>query len=444
MKYLSRELVRKILPLACVFILVINLTQCAKPPTKSESLQQKPTLVEIEENNYDQTEVITNNCDDGVQPSGALYRICMPFIWNNDLLVWAHGYVDPQEPLKIPDEEYYNYSLSEVANLLGYAYATTSYRANGLVVPDAVEDLAELVNIFFSEYGEPEHVYLVGASEGGLITALSIEQYPDTYSGGLAACGPVGDFPTQLNYFGDFRTVFNYFFPDILPGSPVDIPQEVIDNWDTVYKQKVKDAIRSDHDAAEQLFRVTRAPFDPSDPATIEQTVLGALRFNIFGTNNAVDRLGGQPYDNSTCIYKSSEDDIRLNRKVQRFRADQPALDEIAARYQTTGFLDVPLVTLHTEKDETIPYWHEPRYTWKVLGSGSDVLHTNMPIYRYGHCNFEISEILAAFSVLVSEVTMQELIVPESVFPDIDSQERFLQLSKEYGVCPKIIKRSKL
>ena len=442
MKYLSKEHVRKILPLACVFILAIYLTQCAKSPIKSESLQKKPILVEVEENNCGQTEVITNNCDDGVQPSGALYRICMPFIWNNDLLVWAHGYVDPQEPLKIPDEEFYNYSLSEIANLLGYAYATTSYRANGLVVPDAVEDLAELVDIFATEYADPEHVYLIGASEGGLITTLSIEQYPDKIDGGLAACGPVGDFPRQLNYFGDFRAVFNYFFPDILPGSPVEIPQEVMDNWDSVYEPKIKDAIHGNQDVTMQLLRVTGAAVDILDLSSIEQTVLGALRYNIFATNNAVEKLGGQPFDNADRSYKGSENDFQLNRKVQRFRADQIALNEIQARYQTSGVLASPLVTLHTTKDEIVPYWHEPRYSWKVFGSGSVAIHTNMPIYRYGHCNFELEEVLAALSVLVLDVTMQELVVPERVFSNAQSREKFLQLSREYGAQPPIVVES--
>jgi pimeloyl-ACP methyl ester carboxylesterase len=439
MKYLLKEHIRKILFLGCMFILAINLTQCAKSPTKSESLQKKAAIVEVENNN-EQTDITTNDCDDGVQPNGALYRICMPNLWNNDLVVWAHGYTDPQEPLSIPEEEIGGFTLSEIVNLLGYAFATTSYRANGLVVPDAVEDLAELVDIFVDEYADPENVYLVGASEGGLITTLTIEKYPDRFNGGLATCGPVGDFPTQLNYFGDFRTVFNYFFPDVLPGSPVVIPLEVINNWDSVYEQKVKDAIHRNQDATEQLFRVTGAPFDPWDFTTIEQTVLGALRYNIFATNNAVEKLGGQPFGNSDRIYKGSEDDFQLNRKVQRFRADQTALDNIEARYQTSGFLDAPLVTLHTTKDEIVPYWHEPRYDWKVLGSGSGSLHTNIPVYRYGHCNFTVEEVLAAFAVLVLDATTKELLVPERLLPDAESREKFFQLSREYGVRPKIAK----
>lgn len=45
-------------------------------------------------------------CDpDRVQPSGAIYRICMPAEgnWNGDLVLFTHGYADPNEPIAIPE-----------------------------------------------------------------------------------------------------------------------------------------------------------------------------------------------------------------------------------------------------------------------------------------------------------------------------------------------------
>ena len=65
---------------------------------------------------------------------------------------------------------------------------------------------------------------MTGVSEGGLITALAIEQRPDVFDGGLSTCGPIGDFSQQINYFGDFRVLFDYFFPGVMPGSPISIP----------------------------------------------------------------------------------------------------------------------------------------------------------------------------------------------------------------------------
>ena len=83
-------------------------------------------------------------CSDGVLEHGALYRICFPDNWNGDLVLYAHGYVEPTSPLALPDDQVNGQSIAVTVNGLGYAYATTSYRANGLVVPEATEDLLEL------------------------------------------------------------------------------------------------------------------------------------------------------------------------------------------------------------------------------------------------------------------------------------------------------------
>jgi pimeloyl-ACP methyl ester carboxylesterase len=438
MDFKSAGCIRKLMTLGCAFVFAIALCQCSKSPMKTDQVAEKPVMAGNDVTIYDPSEIGTRTCEDGVQPGGALYRMCLPERWNGDLVLYAHGYVDPREPLEIPDDEVGEQTVSEIINLLGYAFAATSYRANGLVVPDAVEDVVELVHIFQAEHGDPEHVYLVGASEGGLVTTLALEQYPDLFSGGLAACGPVGDFRLQINYFGHFRVVFDYFFPGVLPGSPVDIPQELIDGWSSMYEQVVLTAIRAHPEATEQLIRVTGAPVDPWDSSTIEETVLGALRYNVFATNNAVMTLGGQPFDNSKHIYFGSDHDFRLNRKIERIRADQRALDEIEARYQTSGDLDHPLVTIHTLSDEIVPYWHEPLYRWKIFQNGSGLLHANIPVCRYGHCNFKVAEVLAAFAVVVFKVTLQELIVPERIFPDIEELTEFLELAQRNGIQPTI------
>ena len=342
-------------------------------------------------------------CLDGPQSTGAIYRICMPTSWNGDLVVFAHGYVDPQEPVAIPEGQLTlpdGTSLPDIVNWLGYAFATTSYRDNGLIVPLGVEDLVNLVGVFESQQGSADKVYLVGASEGGIITALSVEQHPSVFDGGVAACGPVGDFRKQIDYFGDFRVIFDYFFPGVLPGDTPAIPQEVIDNWDSVYEPAIIDAITTDHDATRQLINVTRAPIDPNDLYSIIETVTGLLWYNVHSTNDGIAKLGGQPFDNGSRIYFGSDNDLLLNVGVKRFHADPAALAEIEANYQTSGSLDVPLVTLHTSGDPIVPQWHEPIYTFKTLFAGDLFMHIDIPINRYGHCNFEVVETLLAFLVL--------------------------------------------
>jgi pimeloyl-ACP methyl ester carboxylesterase len=350
-------------------------------------------------------------CDpDGTQPSGAIYRICMPSgFWNDELVVYAHGYVAYNEPLAIPEDQLMlpdGTSIPDLVNSLGFAFATTSYRTNGLAVEHGVDDLVELVNIFTTTHDIPNRVYLIGASEGGFVTVLAVEQRPDIFDGGLAACGPIGDFSGQISYFGDFRVLFDYFFPILMPGDPTSIPQSLIDDWDSYYENVIRPTILDPANAVEldQLLRVSNAPYVTDDPNTIETSIADALWYNVFATNDAISKLGGQPFDNQDRVYAGSDDDNQLNLTVQRFSADQEALNEIEVHYQTTGQLTVPLVTIHTTLDQQVPYWHELAYRIKLIQNDSLALHHHIEVSRYGHCNFEAAELLGAFNQLVSMV----------------------------------------
>jgi pimeloyl-ACP methyl ester carboxylesterase len=348
--------------------------------------------------------------------SDAVYRICTPPWWwpsNGDLVIWAHGYVDETRPVEIPEDQLClgdGLCIPDLVNYLGYDFATTSYAVNGLAVVPGIQDVVELVDLYTAQHGAPGRVYLVGASEGGLITTLAVEQYPEVFDGGLATCGPIGDFAGQINYFGDFRAVLDYFYPGLVPGDPTDIPPELIETWDTYYPETVYPEVfgPANRNALKQLVRVTRIPFDRGNLGpTLETSVEDVLWYNVFATNNASDVLGGQPFDNADRIYRGSSDDDALNAGIARFAADQAALDEIEANYQTSGELAVPLVTLHTTLDQQVPYWHEKLYLRKTMRSGAwPELHAEYPpTEAYGHCQFVVDDVLGAFDLLVLMVT---------------------------------------
>jgi pimeloyl-ACP methyl ester carboxylesterase len=363
-----------------------------------------------------QVRAVPGECQEGVLPGGALSMFCVPARgWNGDLVVWAHGYVAFNEPLDFQHLEIDGVYLPNLVQRLGYAFATTSYRVNGLAILQGSEDIRELVAAFPGATGvSPNRTYLTGASEGGIITTLLVEQSPDLFSGGLSACGPTGDFRRQLDYFGDFGVLFRYFFPGVIPGSSVEIPAEVIENWHSQYAPAVRDAITQNPVAAAELVRVARAPIDPEDPTTIESTIMSVLWYNVFATNDGIQKLGGNPFDNRARWYRGSSNDLRLNARVERYAADPAALAEIE-RYQTTGNLTRPLVVLHTTGDEIIPAWHMLLYARKANPSGEGRL-TSIPIVRYGHCEFTAGEMLVGFGALVRQVTGQAL-------PEIDLSE---------------------
>jgi pimeloyl-ACP methyl ester carboxylesterase len=84
---------------------------------------------------------------------------------------------------------------------------------------------------------------MAGASEGGIITALLVEQYPDRLDGGLGVCGPIGDFPYQIDYFGNARVLFEYFFPGLIPGDMFDPPPELGEDWPAFYDEFIATVI---------------------------------------------------------------------------------------------------------------------------------------------------------------------------------------------------------
>jgi pimeloyl-ACP methyl ester carboxylesterase len=346
----------------------------------------------------------TAGCTEGVLEHGALYRVCFPETWNGDLVMYAHGYVAPHQAITLPDDVVSGQSISGFVTGLGYAFATTSYRANGLVAPEAVEDLVELeasVRVLYRP--DPIRTVVVGFSEGGLVATLAAERHPDLFSGALAGCGPIGNFQAQLNYIGDFRVVFDYFFPGLIPGTAIDIPGSVRSRWDDFYVPAIVAALALNYNASLELIRVTGAPVAGNDLRSLAETTVGILWYNVFGTEDAQARLGGQPFDNSARVYTGSSDDAALNAGVARFTAD-PAIWPNLLRFETTGNLEVPVSTLHTTGDPFVPIAQAGLYHEKVIRAGASELLAHTTVERHGHCTFQAFELLGAFTAFIEKV----------------------------------------
>jgi pimeloyl-ACP methyl ester carboxylesterase len=359
-------------------------------------------------------------CDpDGVQRSGSIYRICMPAAadYNGMLVIWAHGFQDAGTPVEIPAGQLCasGFCIDDLVVGLGFAFATNSYSKTGLAVLQGEADILDLAHIFAAAKGEPRQVYLVGASEGGLITALAVERHPELFSAGLAACGPLGDFQFQINYFGDARATFDYFFPGVLPGNPFNPDKALVDVWTNYYDQIVRPFVLDpvNRHQLDQWVAVARLPFDAGNYlATVEQSMRDVLRYSMVNLADAAATLGGFPFDNRTRWYSGSDNDVLLNVVVPRVGADARAVVAMRTAYRTTGILQRPLITLHTLRDQQVPYVHEDLYNLKTLRSGSFLIrHANVQVDRYGHCNFTKDEALLGFAaMLLYAGTLQEVI----------------------------------
>jgi pimeloyl-ACP methyl ester carboxylesterase len=330
----------------------------------------------------------------------------IPPQWNGDVIVYAHGFTAPGLPVDLAPETplFLQFALSQ-----GFGFAATSYPDNGMVVQEGLADVVALVREFKTEYPTASHFYLIGASLGGLIATKAAEQYPDLFSGVLAMAGPYGDFVVETNYIGDVLTVFNYYFPGVLPCTPVQIPVEVMMQWQSVYMPAVIATITNpaNADKVRQLLAVTKVPVDPVNPQTIVESIVGVLFFNVFATMDVQGRLGGQAYSNTYKRYCGSDDDAALNKGVQRYKADAKALVMAEKRFGTTGAIKMPVVTMHTTGDYIVPIRQQLLYRLKVAVQGKTRLYAGLPIVQYGHATFTPEQVAAGFQLLLQKTQMQ-------------------------------------
>ena len=382
------------------------------------------------------------------------YLYCTPTNPNGDAVIYAHGYVPPipdltaaWSQLVTPDGT----SIPDLITNLGFLFVAPTYSKNGLAVKEGLADTLALGQSL--KNGNPalglppaNHVFLVGASEGGLIATLAMETQNTPFSSAVAACGPIGDFRKQIDYFGDFRVLFDYFFNGVLPGDPVNVPVGLTGDWlkgvlagnpvSSVYQTAVFNALAANPAAASQLIATSRAAIDPKNPATVAATALSVLQYSVVATMEAQLELGIQPYTNTRTLYFGSRNDRLLNRGVGRYPlgGSEAALAAALAPYQTTGRLQAPLVTIHTLSDPEDPYWHEPLYLAKVWKQNKLKLLTSIPIAAYGHCNFTAPELLFSFALAYAKGTHQTLPLSgiSSVLPAA-SVQKFQNLASQYG-----------
>lgn len=432
----------------CAALLIIAASACSDVPLKPEAREPEAspqaTLVPGPDG-------LSCTEPDARLSSGALFRVCVPANWNRDIVVFIPGYRDPAGAPRLDDD----LTESPIAFLftgLGYGFATTSFRGTGLIESGTWigEDLVELVRtaktLFQNTTGRSTRfVYQTGGSQGGLGTVMAVERFPSTFSGGLAACGPIGDYRRQIQYVADFRVLFDYYFADAIPEWPVwrqDLnagDPGFIDpgSWASAEGQAVA-ALDDPNNATrlQQVLSVGRAPTDAAVPLSRKATTLGILWYSFRGTNDAIAKLGGMPFGNVDRAYTGSLDDAALNAGVERFQLTaDPAL---VATLQTSARLTRPLVTIHTTGDPVVPIWHQSLYRNRLSFFGK-LWHTPITISRYGHCEFTDAEVLAAFAVLVLKVTGVNLVASGKVLPQPQAQAEFLRLARQHGASPVMI-----
>ena len=135
------------------------------------------------------------------------------------------------------------------------------------------------------------------------MATLLAERSPEQFRSAFAACGQIGNFRLQINYVGNFRVLFDYFFPGLIPGSPIAIPSDVMADWYTVYVPAITSGAGRESRAGARTDARRARRVRPGQSRHVINTAISLLWYNVFGTNDAVRKLGGNPFGNRLTWY---------------------------------------------------------------------------------------------------------------------------------------------
>jgi len=353
---------------------------------------------------------------------GSFYEIDVPAVWNGDLVLYAHGIVEPGKPL-VPPTNQDGYDTLRAALLAnGFAVAASSYASNGWSFRDALQRTHQLSGLFKSKVGQPTRTFLVGHSMGGLVVEKMAERYPGQYDGALAMCAPLGGAVAEIQYAGDFRNIFDFYFPGVLPGNAFYVPPGTSylapgePGGPSPLFLQVYNALVTNPQNTFMWLLAADIPFNPAGlPASAIEAGLYVVGFQLRYTNDFVERVNGKtPYDNTETEYYVDVADPAtnaylsglLNGGVQRFGGDQAAFNFYEQNYEPSGEISFPVVTLHGVFDPGVPIFHEPLFLQKVVEAGNtEWLLQRSSTSGSGHCSFTAQEMTTAFTDLVTWVS---------------------------------------
>lgn len=351
---------------------------------------------------------------------GAGYRIEVPDNWNGDLVMWAHGFRGSGLELTVD-----NHPLREFLITNGYAWAASSYSKNDYDVAQGAIDTHVLSKAFSGIAGSnPQRIYLTGASMGGHITAVSVEQWPNTYVGAMPICGALADFELF-----DFYLDFNLAAQQLGTGSstfPVDAAAYIGVTVPAI-KANLEAfpggwplALNADGANLKNLTELRsggeRPNFDEAwyfwNTFASFASSPGNFLFDLGTLDGTVPRSPGVAIDNHDIVYQFdtdpalSPDEAAFNADVFRVTADPQARNNngLAQLPVTTGDIRIPVLTLHNLGDLFVPVHNEIIYAQRVAEQGNSDLLVQRAIRGVGHCDFTATEMVTAFVDLVGWV----------------------------------------
>jgi pimeloyl-ACP methyl ester carboxylesterase len=349
---------------------------------------------------------------------GGAYEIEVPDAWNGDVVYFAHGFRGGGTDLTVSQPPIREQLIDQ-----GYAWAASSYSANGYAPGVGAADTYALRDVFTQKVGAPKHSYLYGQSMGGNVATVSLERYPTAYDGALAECGALSG-QGIVDYFLSWGALAGYFSGTEIAGVTTDagsLGQTLRNKVGPVLgsPNNLTDKGKAFASAIEQMTGGPRPFFKEGFGANyILNFLILVQAVAAPGAANAVAQNAGTQYAVAPAF--GIDNDV-LNRAVERVQAnplyqDQSKYPEFGA---PTGKIQRPMLTLHGTGDLFVPISMEQIYRRAVDAAGAGDLLVQRAIRRPGHCTFTNEERVSAFDDLVAWVTQGKKPAGEDLSGDL-------------------------
>jgi pimeloyl-ACP methyl ester carboxylesterase len=377
----------------------------------SEQTPLGPTRPTMTASRLDKTsDLVWSSQITGVVADGAEYGIFVPANWNGDVVFYAHGILPPLAPVSLPGPNDWDdaAALRDALGAAGYAVAYSSYTENGYAIKEGIQRTHQLRGIFTSKVGKARRSFLIGHSLGSQVVQALAETYPDQYNGALAMCGVLGGTRLQTDYIAHVRTMFDLFYPGVLPGSTMEMPVVITDVTNQIQNPVIA-AVLANPTGFQLIAFSKQAQLAGNNTTELLTSLVNALAYHAIGVNDLVARTHGHTlFDNSATVYSSAIPTLipdvaygPVNAGISRYTATPDAVAWLDHNYEPTGDLRIPMLTVHKTRDRLVPFRHEAEYQSRVAAAGESSNLVQRSQDAFGHCDFDASYTLNNFQDLV-------------------------------------------
>lgn len=382
----------------------------------------------------------------GTTSDGGNWIADVPSSWNGTLLLYSHGY-GPTVAADAPDP-----TTKQALLDLGYALAGSSYDPHGSwwALGSALRDQFETLRAVEQTVlpSAPKHVYAVGTSMGGLVSALEDQHSDGRLDGALTTCGLVGG----ANNLNQYQLDGEYAIAQLLaPGQNIQLTNFVdgpaqnfadssaaaakllaaasaaqatpqgrarlalamaflnVSPWGGTTIPNIYDYVGQEQGQYQDYFTgpFTAIAFIVTGREQIEAAA-GGEGSGTVGVNFARLLYRSSYYPEVAALYNeaglSLRDDLATLAGNANLRPDEAAYRWLARTSVPSGYLQVPELDLHTISDQLIPVQNENWYHALVARAGDSYLLHQAFVEAQGHCNFTSADLIAGLHALETRV----------------------------------------